>query len=154
MPASPISKTPTSSVEPNRFFVARSEPERGVALALEGEHRVDEVLERLRPGERAVLRDVPDEDDRDPLPLGELHQPQGGLADLADAPGRPSSSSTVAVWMESTTRSWGRSSGAISAIRPTRASATTRIPSPPGPSSRPSRAARSRTWAADSSPVA
>ena len=30
-----------------------------------------------------------DEDDGDPVPLGEVHQPQGRLADLADAAGRP-----------------------------------------------------------------
>ena len=47
--------------------------------------RVDEVLERPRPGDRAVLRDVADEDDRDPLALGELHEPERRLADLADA---------------------------------------------------------------------
>ena len=64
------------------------EAERRVALALEGEDRVDEMFERLRPGQRAVLRHVADEDDRDPLPLRELHQPEGRLADLADAAGR------------------------------------------------------------------
>ncbi len=65
------------------------EAEGGVALALEGKDRVDEVFQRLRPGQRAILRDVSDKDDRDALPLRELHQPQRGLADLADAPGRP-----------------------------------------------------------------
>ena len=40
------------------------EAQRGVALAVEADDRVDEVLEGLRPGDRAVLGDVPDEDDR------------------------------------------------------------------------------------------
>ena len=38
-------------------------------LAFEVEHGVDDVLERLRPGEVAVLRDVADEKRRDVLPL-------------------------------------------------------------------------------------
>ena len=66
-----------------------NESERCVALAFQGEDRVDEMLERLRPGQRAVLRDVADEDDRDPLPFRQLHQPERRFADLADAPGRP-----------------------------------------------------------------
>ena len=41
------------------------------------------------PGDRAVLRDVADEDHGDPLALRQLHQPERGLADLADAAGRP-----------------------------------------------------------------
>src|SRR5438552_9956316 len=43
------------------------------------------MLEGLRSGEAAILRDVADEDDRDPLPLCELHESESGLADLADA---------------------------------------------------------------------
>ena len=65
------------------------EPQRREALALEGEDRVDEMLERLRPGQRAVLRDVPDEYDGNPLALRELHQAEGRLADLTDAARRP-----------------------------------------------------------------
>ena len=57
-------------------------------LALEADHRVDEMLEGLGAGDRAVLGDVPDEDDGDPVPLGQIHQAQGRLADLADAAGR------------------------------------------------------------------
>ena len=44
---------------------------RVVMLPLEVEHRVDDVLERLRPGEAAVLGDVADEKDRDVLALRE-----------------------------------------------------------------------------------
>ena len=64
------------------------EPERGVPLALEVEDGVDEVLEGLGTRDRAVLGHVADEDDRDPVALGEVHQPQRRLADLADAAGR------------------------------------------------------------------
>ena len=64
------------------------QPHRGVALALEIDDRVDEVLERLGPGDRAVLGHVADEDHGDPVALGEVHQAQGRFADLADAPGR------------------------------------------------------------------
>ena len=69
-------------------------------------------------------------------------------------PAAPSSSSIVAVWIESTTTRPGRSARATSTIRPTSCSARTRTPSPDGPSSNPRRAARSRTWPGDSSPVA
>ena len=69
-------------------------------------------------------------------------------------PGGPSSSSDATVCTESTTRRPGRSARASSAMRSTLVSATTRIRSPAGPLVSPRRAARSRTWAADSSPVA
>src|SRR6476661_9898011 len=69
-------------------------------------------------------------------------------------PAAPSSSSIVAVWIESTTTRPGRSERATSMMRPTSCSARTRTPSPDGPSSNPRRAARSRTWPGDSSPVA
>ena len=49
--------------------------QRGEALALEAEHRVHEVLERLGARKAPVLRDVADEHNRRPLPLRELHQP-------------------------------------------------------------------------------
>ena len=58
-------------------------------VALEVEHGIHEVLQGLGTGDRAVLRDVPDEDDGDPVALGQLHQSQRCLANLADAAGRP-----------------------------------------------------------------
>ena len=61
---------------------------RVVLLPFEVEHRVDDVLERLRPGEAAVLRDVADEEGRDVLPLGRKQQLRRRLAHLADAAGR------------------------------------------------------------------
>ena len=54
-------------------------------LALEIQHRVDDVLERLGPGEAAVLGDVADEEGGDVLPLGREQQLRRRLADLADA---------------------------------------------------------------------
>ncbi len=68
-------------------------------------------------------------------------------------PAGPSSSSTVTVWIESTTRTPGRPSRARSPMRPTSFSATTLDALARGmPSSSPSRPARSRTCPADSSP--
>ena len=60
------------------------ETQRGVPLALEVEDGVDEVLEGLRAGDGAVLGHVADQDDRDPIALRELHEPQRRLR----APGR------------------------------------------------------------------
>ena len=65
------------------------EADRRIALALEREDRIDEMLERLRPGDRAILRHVSDEDDGDPGRLRELHQPERRATDLADAAGGP-----------------------------------------------------------------
>ena len=58
---------------------------RMVALALEVEHRVDDVLERLGTGEAAVLRDVADEERRHVLSLGREQQLRRRFAHLADA---------------------------------------------------------------------
>ena len=55
------------------------------ALALDGDHGVDQVLEGLGPGDAAVLGDVTDEDHHDPLPLGQLHEAQRRLAHLPHA---------------------------------------------------------------------
>ena len=54
-------------------------------LALEVEHGVDDVLERLRPGQAAVLGDVADQEDRDAAALGQEQQLRRDLAHLADA---------------------------------------------------------------------
>ena len=78
-------------------LIRRAEPvlrraqqtDRGISVAVEGQHGIDQVLERFRPGNRPVLRHVPDKDDRDPVRLRQLHQPERGAADLADAAGRP-----------------------------------------------------------------
>ncbi len=61
---------------------------RMMALAFEVQHRVDDVLERLRAGEVAVLRDVADEHRRDVLSFRGEQKLRGRLAHLADAAGR------------------------------------------------------------------
>ena len=59
-----------------------------VALALEVEDRVHQVLEDPRPRERTLLRHVTDEERGDPEPLGEHHEAGAALAYLRDAPRR------------------------------------------------------------------
>ena len=83
MPAPAISNTPISWVEPKRFLCARR-IRYGPAIALELEHDIDEVLERLRAGEPAVLRDVADDHDRRAGGLRVLDQPARALADLRE----------------------------------------------------------------------
>ena len=61
---------------------------RVMPLALEIEHRIDDVLEHLRAGEAAVLGDVADEKRRHVLSLGGKEQLRGRLAHLPDAAGR------------------------------------------------------------------
>ena len=61
---------------------------RVMPLAFEVQHRVDDVLERLRPGEIAVLRDVADEHRRNVLSLRREEELRRGFAHLTDAAGR------------------------------------------------------------------
>ena len=139
---------------PEAVLRRAEQPQRRVALALEVDHRVDQVLERLRAGDRAVLRDVADEDHRDAVALGELHQAERRFADLADAPGRP---------VELVD---GRGLDRVDDDE-ARSLGTGDLADPPdvvvgqdpdalgrGPTSSSSRAARSRTWPGDSSPLA
>src|SRR2546426_7817598 len=51
-------------------------------FALEVEHRVDDVLERLRAGDAAAFGDVPDEQDSRTGFFREAHQARGAFADL------------------------------------------------------------------------
>ncbi len=53
-------------------------------LSLEVQHRVDDVLERLRPGDAAALRDVADDEHGRAALLREAHQPRGAFAHLSD----------------------------------------------------------------------
>ena len=55
-----------------------------VAIALELEHAVDEMLEDTRSGDRAVLRHVTDQDRRHARLLRDAEKPPGGLANLRD----------------------------------------------------------------------
>ena len=61
---------------------------RVIAVALELEHAVDQVLEHARACDCAVLGHVADEDGGDVLLLRDPEQAAGGLADLADRAGR------------------------------------------------------------------
>ena len=58
-----------------------------VAVALELEDAVDEVLEHARAGDGAVLRHVADEDGRDARLLRDAQEPPRGLAHLRDRSG-------------------------------------------------------------------
>ena len=77
-------------------LVRRSEPVLGrpkdavgvVAVALELEHAVDQVLEHARARDRAVLRDVPDQESRDLQLLRDSEEPSRGFTDLGHGPGR------------------------------------------------------------------
>ena len=64
------------------------QPQRMMAFAFERQHGVDDVLEHPRPGQRALLGDVPDEHDRQVALLGDGHQLVGAAAHLDDRPGR------------------------------------------------------------------
>ena len=59
-----------------------------MALAFEGEHRVDDVLEDPRPGQRPVLGDVTDHHDRHTTSLGLADEVLGTLPHLGDGAGR------------------------------------------------------------------
>ena len=61
---------------------------RVVAVTLELEHAVDEMLEHARPGNRSVLRHVTDEDRGHARLLRNPHEPAGRLAHLRDGPRR------------------------------------------------------------------
>ena len=69
---------------PEAMLHGPQQPERVVAVALEGEHRVDHVLEHPRTGQAALLGHVADEQDGDAAPLGLLHEAVGALTDLRD----------------------------------------------------------------------
>ena len=62
-------------------------PQRGVLVALEVQHHVDQVLEHPRAGDLAVLGDVADQHGRDAALLGDRDQRRGDGADLGDAAG-------------------------------------------------------------------
>ena len=59
-----------------------------MALALEVQHRVDEMLEDAGAGDGALLGDVTDEERGDARALGQRHQARAALAHLGDAAGR------------------------------------------------------------------
>ena len=100
-PRSLISNRPSSSVEPKRCFSAWSMRNDVVTIAVEREHRVDDVLEHARPGEAAVLGDVADEQGGDVALLGQAHEPVRALAHLGHRSRLPGRSGSSTVWIES-----------------------------------------------------
>ena len=83
-----------------------------VAVALEGQHGVDHVLEHPGTGQGAVLGDVADEDGRQaPLPWPAATRRVGAAPDLGHrARGRRPASGSHTVWIESTTSTSGSTS--------------------------------------------
>ena len=63
------------------------EPQPVVPIAVERQHRVDDVLQRSRPRERTVLRDVADEDRRQRAGLRDRDECRRALAHLHDRAG-------------------------------------------------------------------
>ena len=59
-----------------------------LALALELQHAVDQVLEHARPGQRPLLGDVANQEHRDLQAFGDLPDLLGRLANLGDRSGR------------------------------------------------------------------
>ena len=125
-------------------------PQRAVgalALALELQHAVDQVLEHPRAGQRALLGDVADEQHGDPARLGEPRDPVGDLAHLADAsPPRRSGPRACSVCTESITQTSGRSGSSVASTVSRSVSAST------GPAARPRAAARPAAGSAPPTP--
>ena len=120
-----------------------------VAVALELEHAVDEVLEHARAGDGAVLRHVPDEDRRDARLLRDPQEPAGRLAHLRDGSGSRAERRRVQRLHRVDRRR--RPDARCSSVAHTASSSVSaRMSTASAP---PSRAARSDTCAADSSPV-
>ena len=88
MPSPVISKQPTSSVGPKRFFVRAHEAQRGLPVALEAADDVDQVLEHPGAGDRAVFGDVADEQHRQVALLGDADEGARDLAHLRGLAGR------------------------------------------------------------------
>ena len=129
------------------------QPQARKALALERQHDVHEVLQRLWPSKRPVLGHVADEDDRHAVLLGigpeAAPRPRGPGRRSRPAPRAPS---VVSVWIESTTSSAGAVASAAATMRSTLVSGRTSIAAPAPAPARPRRPARMRSCAADSSP--
>ena len=124
------------------------DPVRVVALALELEHAVDEVLEHARTGDRAVLGHVPDEQHGDAVLLADPEQARGRLAHLSDRAGRGADVARP----EGLHRVDHADVGPLALER--RADRLERgLREDLDPAAPPSRSARSFTCAADSSPV-
>ena len=87
-PLSVIAKTPDLVDGAEAVLDRAHQAEARMRVALEIEHGVDDVLQHARPGERAVLGDVADEDDAGARSLGEARQLRRALAHLRHRAGR------------------------------------------------------------------
>ena len=74
---------------PEAVLHRREHAQRVVTIAVEGEDRVDQVLDGPRSRQVAVLGDVADQHDRHPGRLGQPGQPVHAVPDLGQAPRRP-----------------------------------------------------------------
>ena len=54
-------------------------------ITFEIEHRIDHMFQHARTGNRAILGHMSNDEGRNILPLGQMHQTCSTLADLADA---------------------------------------------------------------------
>ena len=102
--------SPSSSVEPNRCFNARSMRSAWWRSPSNDKHGVDDVLERARPGERAVLGDVADEQRRDAgRPSRAARSRCAASRTCATDPAAPGASGSWTVWIESIASTSGAS---------------------------------------------
>ena len=74
---------------PEPVLDRREDPQGVMAVAVEGEHGVDEMLDRPGSGQVAVLGDVADQDHGHPGGLGQPGQPVDARPDLGQASGGP-----------------------------------------------------------------
>jgi hypothetical protein len=87
-PAPVISNTPISSVGTEAVLDRAQDAELVRAFALEGEHRIDHVLDHARTGDLAVLGDMADQDHGRARALGEADQRLRARAHLRHRAGR------------------------------------------------------------------
>jgi len=119
------------------------------AVPLEGQHRVDHVLDDARPGHLAVLGHMPDQNDRGAAVLGVAQQRLALARTCVTVPGDDSTVSVCMVWIESMTISAAR----LPVEQVAKISSTwVALASSTDASARSSRAARNRTCATASSP--
>jgi hypothetical protein len=56
-----------------------------IGIAFEGQHHIDHMLEQLRPGQRAVLSHMANQDSRNLALLGESDEPRRAFPNLGRA---------------------------------------------------------------------
>ena len=147
-----ISKMPTSSVAPKRFFCARRTRTARSASPSNISTDVDEVLEHARAGDRALLGHVADEHDRVPRALATRRSREAASRTCATEPGAEPISSAQSVCTESTTQTSGASASMVAQTassrsrraraRPRSSPAARRAAAPAPATPRPTRAAR------------